>query len=196
MDKFRYIETYLKETSQITDRIDVNIIMKMIDILLEIKKNGGRLFFLGVGGGAGNASHATNDFNKIAKILTICLSDNVSLVTALTNDEGWESVFLRQLEMHKLNSKDCLFIYSVGGGTETTSKNLVLAIDFAKKVGAKILGVVGKETGATAKMADACLIIPKIEESRITPHTEDFQIVINHLLVNLIYEIEKHEEQK
>jgi D-sedoheptulose 7-phosphate isomerase len=139
----------------------------------------------------------TNDFNKIAKILTICLSDNVSLVTALTNDEGWESVFLRQLEMHKLNSKDCLFIYSVGGGTETTSKKLWFwPLILLKKLAPKILGVVGKETGATAKMADACLIIPKIEESRITPHTEDFQIVINHLLVNLIYEIEKHEEQK
>jgi D-sedoheptulose 7-phosphate isomerase len=194
MDKIKYIKNYLKETAQIAEKIDPKIIEKMIDILLEIKNNGGRVFFLGVGGGAGNGSHAANDFNKIAKIPAICLSDNVSLLTSLTNDEGWESVFQRQLEMHKLNSKDCLFIYSVGGGTETTSKNLVLAIDYAKKVGAKILGVVGKETGATAKMADACLIVPKIDDSRITPHTEDFQIVIDHLITNLICEIEKHEK--
>ena len=194
MDKIQYIENYLKETIQIAERIDPKIIEKMVDNLLETKNNGGRVFFLGVGGGAGNGSHAANDFNKIAKIPSICLSDNVSLLTALTNDEGWESVFFRQLEMHKLTPKDCLFIYSVGGGTESVSKNLVLAIDFAKKVGAKILGVVGKETGATAKMADACLVVPKVEDSRITPHTEDFQIIINHLISNLICEIEKHEK--
>jgi D-sedoheptulose 7-phosphate isomerase len=191
MEKINYIDNYLKETGKIAEKIDRKVIGKILDILLEVKKRGGRVFFLGVGGGAANASHATNDFNKIAGIPTICLSDNIGLLTALINDEGWESVFQRQLEMHKLNSKDCLFIYSVGGGTETTSKNLVLAIDYAKKVRAKILGVVGKETGATAKRADACLVVPPINELRITPHTEDFQIVIDHLLSNLIKELEK-----
>jgi D-sedoheptulose 7-phosphate isomerase len=191
MEKINYIDNYLKETGKIAEKIDRKAIGKILDILLEVKKQGGRVFFLGVGGGAANASHATNDFNKIAGIPTICLSDNIGLLTALINDEGWESVFKRELEMQRLSSKDCIFIYSVGGGTETVSKNLVLAIDFAKKIGAKVVGVVGKETGATAKMADACLVVPKIEESRITPHTEDFQIVIDHLLSNLIKELEK-----
>ena len=193
MEKREYINEYLKETAEIAEKIDRKAVEKILDILLEVKRNGGRIFFLGVGGGAATGSHAANDFNKIASIPTICLADNVGLLTALANDEGWESIFKRQLEMHRLNSKDCLFIYSVSGGTETTSKNLVLAIDYAKKIGAKIVGVVGKATGATAKNADACLIIPCINESRITPHTEDFQMVIDHLLSNLIKEIEKHE---
>ncbi len=195
MKKKKYINEYLKETANIAEKIDREVIEKILDILLEVKKNGGRIFFLGVGGGASTGSHATNDFNKIANIPTICLSDNVGLLTALANDEGWESIFKRQLEMHRLNSKDCLFIYSVGGGTETTSKNLVLGIDYAKKIGAKIVGVVGKTTGATAKNANACLIIPCVNESRITPHTEDFQMIINHLLSNLIKEIENHERK-
>jgi len=194
MEKINYIDNYLKETAEIAEKIDRKTIEKILDILLVVKKEGGRVFFIGVGGGAANASHATNDFNKIANISTICLSDNIGLLTALVNDEGWESVFQRELEMQKLNSKDCIFIYSVGGGSETTSKNLVLAIDFAKKVGAKIVGVVGKETGATAKRADACLVVPSIYESRITPHTEDFQMVIDHLLSNLIKELESYEK--
>jgi D-sedoheptulose 7-phosphate isomerase len=191
MEKINYIDNYLKETGKIAEKIDRKAIGKILDILLEVKKQGGRVFFLGVGGGAANASHATNDFNKIAGIPTICLSDNIGLLTALINDEGWESVFKRELEMQRLSSKDCIFIYSVGGGTETASKNLVLAIDFAKKIGAKVVGVVGKETGATAKRADACLVVPSVNELRITPHTEDFQIVIDHLLSNLIKELEK-----
>lgn len=194
MEKRKYIEEYLKETAEIAQKIDREEIEKILDILLKVKKEGGRVFFLGVGGGAGTGSHAANDFNKIAKIPTICLTDNVSLLTALTNDEGWEVIFKRQLEMQKLNSKDCLFIYSVGGGRENASKNLVLAIDFAKKVGAKIVGVVGKKTGASAKEANACLIVPPVNESKITPHTEDFQLIIDHLLSNLIKELEKEYE--
>jgi len=189
-----FTNNYLKETSEIAEKIDQQVIFKIAQILQETKKSSGRIFFLGVGGGAASASHATNDFNKIAKIPTICLSDNIGLLTALTNDEGWDSVFKRQLEMHKLNSNDCLFIYSVGGGSETTSRNLVLAIEYAKQIGAKILGVVGKETGATAKNADACVIVPKINEKAIIPHTEDYQLIIDHLITNLLAQLE-HEQQ-
>lgn len=196
MDKSEFINTYLSETAEIAKNINQQAIEKMIDVLLEVKSQGGRVFFLGVGGGAATGSHATNDFNKIAGIPTVCLTDNIGLLTALANDEGWESVFRRQLEMQKLNSQDCLFIYSVGGGTETVSKNLVLAIEYAKAMGAKIIGVVGKETGATAREADACIVVPCPDDSRRTPHTEDFQLIMDHLLVNLLAKISKNEENK
>lgn len=192
MKPSEYIKKYLEETAEIAKILGqsgVERISDMIIILQGVKAQGGRLFFLGVGGGAGSSSHAANDFNKIAGIQTICLSDNVSLLTALTNDEGWDSVFLKQLEMQKLNPKDCLFIYSVGGGTETASKNLVLAIDYAKNIGAKVLGVVGKDTGATAQKADACIVVPCPEVSRRTAHTEDFQLISDHLLANLLAEL-------
>jgi len=190
MNKLEFINTYLAETAEIAQNISREAIEKAIEILLEIKSQKGRVFFIGVGGGAGTGSHATNDFNKIAKISALCLSDNPSLLTALTNDEGWDSVFKRQLEMHNFTSRDCLFIYSVGGGTETVSKNLILAINYAKKVGARIIGVVGKDTGATAKEADVCIIVPCPDDSRRTPHTEDFQLVMDHLLVNILAKIE------
>jgi len=190
MDIPQYINTYLSETAEIARGINQESVKKALAILLELKAKAGRIFFLGVGGGAGTGSHSTNDFNKIAKIQTICLSDNVSLLTALANDEGFESIFKRQLEMQKLSSRDCLFIYSVGGGSETTSKNLVLAIQYAKQVGAKIVGVVGSETGTTAKEADACIIIPCPEPKRKTAHTEDYQMIMDHLLSNLLAEIE------
>ncbi len=196
MNKSELINNYLSETAEIAKNIDRQAITKVVEILSEVKSRGGRVFFLGVGGGAATGSHATNDFNKIAGISTICLTDNVGLLTALVNDEGWESIFKRQLEMHKLNSKDCLFIYSVGGGTETVSKNLVLAINFAKEIGAKIAGVVGKDTGATAKEADACIIVPCPNDSRRTPHTEDFQLILDHLLVNILAQISKEDAKK
>ena len=190
-----YITKYLSETEEIVKSIDKEAIKKTINVLLEVKSQKGRLFFLGVGGGAGTGSHAANDFNKIAKISSICLSDNPSLLTALTNDEGFESVFKRQLEMHQLASNDCLFIFSVGGGSETTSKNLVRAIDYAKEVGAKIVGVVGKDTGATAQKGDGCIIVPCPEESRRTAHTESFQLVMDHLIANLIADLENQDEE-
>ena len=190
-----YIENYLSETAEIAKSIDKETIEKVIKVLLEAKSQKGRLFFLGVGGGAGTGSHAANDFSKIAKISSICLSDNPALLTALTNDEGFESIFKRQLEMHNLTSNDCLFIFSVGGGTETTSKNLVEAINYAKEIGAKIVGVVGKDTGATAQQADACIITPCLEPSRRTAHTEDFQMIMDHLLVNLLAELENQNEE-
>jgi len=135
------------------------------------------------------------DFSKIAKISSICLSDNSSLLTALTNDEGFESIFKRQLEMHHLTSNDCLFIFSVGGGSETTSRNLVMAIDYAKEIGTKIVGVVGKDTGATAKESNACIIVPCLDDKRRTAHTEDFQMIMDHLISNLLAELEKQDEK-
>ena len=191
-----FINDYLFETAEIAKNIDRKAVEKAVDILTEIRSRGGRVFFIGVGGGAGTGSHAANDFNKIAKIPTACLSDNSSLLTALANDEGWESIFRRQMEMHRFNSKDCLFVYSVGGGTENVSKNLVVAIEYAKEIGAKIIGVVGRETGATAQKADACVIVPCPNDSRRTPHTEDFQLVINHLLVNLLARITEDNAQE
>jgi D-sedoheptulose 7-phosphate isomerase len=190
MDIQQYINTYLAETADVAKGINQEAIKRALEILLELRTKGGRIFFLGVGGGAGTGSHAANDFNKIAKISSICLSDNPSLLTSLVNDEGWESIFKRQLEMHHLTSDDCLFIFSVGGGTETTSKNLVEAINYAKEIGAKIIGVVGKDTGVTAQEADACIITPCPEPSRRTAHTEDFQMIMDHLLSNLLAEIE------
>ncbi len=195
MKTSEYIQNYLSETAEIAKNIDREAIEKALNVLLEVKSQRGRIFFLGVGGGAGTGSHSANDFNKIAGIQSICLSDNSSLLTALVNDEGWESIFKRQLEMNELTSKDCLFVYSVGGGTETSSKNLVVAIDYAKGIGAGIIGVVGKDTGATAQKADACMIVPCLEESRRTAHTEDFQMIMDHLLSNLLAELENQDEK-
>lgn len=196
MNKFKFIDTYLSETAEIAKNIDREAIKKAVEILLKVKSQNGRIFFLGVGGGAGTGSHSANDFNKIAKISAICLSDNPSLLTALANDEGWGSIFKRQLEMHKLTSHDCLFIYSVGGGTETVSENLLSAIKSAKKTGAKIIGVVGRDTGVTAKEGDACIVIPCLETSRRTPHTEDFQLIMDHLLVNILARISEDNDKK
>jgi len=195
MDKSEFIKTYLSETAEIAKNINRESIEKVREVLSEVKSQGGRVFFLGVGGGAATGSHAANDFNKIAGIPTICLTDNPGLLTALVNDEGWDAIFKRQLEMQKLNSRDCLFIYSVGGGTETVSKNLVLAIEYAQKIGAKIVGVVGKDGGATAQKADACILVPCPDDSRRTPHTEDFQLIMDHLLVNLLAKLEKQDEE-
>ncbi len=184
-----FIKTYLSETAIIAQQLDAQVIEKALHILLQVKKQGGRLFFLGVGGGAGTGSHATNDFNKIAQISTFCLSDNPGLLTALANDEGWESIFKRQLQMHKLGANDCIFIFSVGGGNQNVSSNLVSAISYAKEVGAKIIGVVGSDTGATAKLADACIFVPLLHPDRKTPHTEDFQLIMNHLLSVMVSQI-------
>jgi len=189
MEHSDYINKYLQETAEIAKKIDQQSVGKVVGILAEVRARGGRVFFLGVGGGAATGSHAANDFNKIARIPTVCLSDNPGLLTALVNDEGWDSIFKRQLEMQRLTPKDCLFIYSVGGGTATVSKNLVLAIDYAKAVGAKIVGVVGKDTGVTAQKADAYILVPTLDQSKITPHTEDFQLVIDHVIANLLAQI-------
>jgi len=181
-----YIKTYLEEIHQIVNKLDVNSIEKMIDQLVKLRKNGGRLFFLGVGGGAGNATHAVNDFRKITNIEAYTPTDNVSELSARVNDEGWETVFVNWLKGSKLNAKDGIFVFSVGGGNaeKNISANIVQALKYAKEVGAKIFGVVGRDGGYTVKVANACVIVPTVNSQTITPHTEAFQAVIWHLIVS------------
>jgi len=186
MDFREYADVYCKETAEIAKSLDRDKMVRLCQLLSRVKAQRGRVFFAGVGGGAGNGSHAANDFNKIAGVSAFCLTDNSSLVTALTNDEGWTSVFKRQLEMHQMSAKDCLFIFSVGGGSSEFSENLVSAIAYARERGAKVVGVVGKDTGATAKEADICIIVPQVNPLRITPHAEDYQIILTHLMVNAL----------
>ncbi len=181
-----YAQQHLAEASQIIQQLDVSAIEKMADALAELKSTGGRLFFLGVGGSAGNCSHAVNDFRKIVGIETYAPTDNVSELTARTNDEGWDTVFSEWLKISRLSSKDAVFILSVGGGNleKNISPNLVAALKHAKNVGATVLGVVGRDGGYTAKVADACVIIPTVNPDTITPHSEAFQAVVWHLLVS------------
>lgn len=181
-----YSKKHLQETIEIIKKINSNDIEKVVDLINSIKKLDGRLFFIGVGGSAGNCSHAVNDFRKIVGMECYAPTDNVSELTARTNDEGWATIFEEWLKVSKLNSNDGLFVFSVGGGDieKNISPNIVLALKYAKKVGSKITGVVGKEGGYTAKVADACVIIPIVNKSTITPHTEAFQAVVWHLLVS------------
>ena len=181
-----YTDEYLSQVKMIASSIDTQAVEKIVDILIDIRNNGGRLFFIGVGGGAGNASHAVNDFRKIAGIESYSPCDNVSELTARINDDGWESVFVEWLKGSKLNKRDGLFIFSVGGGNleKNISPNLVRALEYTKKCGAKIVGVVGRDGGFTGKVADGCVIIPTINTGTITPHTEAFQSVIWHLIVS------------
>ena len=181
-----YALQHLKEASEIIEKIDVFAIEKMADLLATVKAEGGRIFFLGVGGSAGNCSHAVNDFRKIVGIECYAPTDNVSELTARTNDDGWPSVFVEWLKVSKLIAKDALFIFSVGGGNleKNISPNLVEAIKLAKTVGAKVTGVVGRDGGFTAQAADACVIIPTVNPDTITPHSEAFQAVVWHLLVS------------
>jgi len=182
----KYIDKYLMEAKKIIEKIDKNQIEKMLNLLKTIREKKGRIFFLGVGGGAANASHAVNDFRKICGFEAYTPMDNISELSARVNDDGWESVFINWLKQSKLNENDGIFIFSVGGGNleKNISVNLIRAIDYAKKVNAGIIGVVGKDGGYTEKMADACLIIPMINSSTVTPHTESFQAVIWHLIVS------------
>jgi len=181
-----YAETYLQEASEIIRRLDAAAIERVASLLARIKADGGRLFFLGVGGSAANCSHAVNDFRKIADIECYAPTDNVAELTARTNDEGWESVFAGWLKVSRLSVRDALFIMSVGGGNveRNISPNLVCAIQLAKKVGAKVIGVVGRDGGFTARAADACVIVPTVNEETITPHSEAFQALVWHLLVS------------
>lgn len=181
-----YVSQYLEEANQIIQKIDVQAIEKVTDLLVKVKEGGGRIFFLGVGGSAGNCSHAVNDFRKIVGIESYAPTDNVSELTARINDEGWVTVFSEWLKISKLQAKDALFIFSVGGGNleKNISPNLVEAIKLAKSVGAKVLGVVGRDGGYTAQVADSCVIIPTVNTETITPHSEAFQAVVWHLLVS------------
>jgi D-sedoheptulose 7-phosphate isomerase len=181
-----YAQKHLDEAIQIIQKIDAATIEKMADLLATVKADEGRIFFLGVGGSAGNCSHAVNDFRKIAGIESYAPTDNVSELTARTNDEGWTSVFAEWLKVSKLAARDALFILSVGGGNleKNISPNLVEAIKLAKSVGAKVTGVVGRDGGYTAQVADACIIVPTVNSETVTPHSEAFQAVVWHLLVS------------
>ena len=181
-----YAEQHMKEAVEIIQKMDVATIEKVADLLATVKADGGRIFFLGVGGSAGNCSHAVNDFRKIVGIESYAPTDNVSELTARTNDEGWASVFVEWLKVSKLQANDALFIFSVGGGNleKNISPNLVEAIKLAKSIGAKVTGVVGRDGGYTAQAADACVVIPTVNPETITPHSEAFQAVVWHLLVS------------
>ncbi len=181
-----YTSQHLAETAEIVEKLDPGTLEKMVDLLTAVRARGGRLFFLGVGGSAANASHAVNDFRKIAGIESYAPTDNVSELTARTNDEGWASVFVEWLKGSRLQSEDALMVFSVGGGNieRNVSPNLVSALQFAKEVGASILGIVGRDGGYTAKVADACCIVPTVNPLNVTPHSEAFQAVIWHLLVS------------
>ncbi len=181
-----YTNQYFSEVHKIVDAIDTGVIEKMVSGLKALRENGGRLFFLGVGGGAGNASHAVNDFRKICGIESYTPSDNVSELSARVNDDGWDTIFVNWLKGSRLQDSDGVFVFSVGGGNaeKNISANLVHALNYAKEVGAKIFGVVGRDGGYTAQVADACVIIPTVNPETITPHTESFQAVVWHLLVS------------
>ncbi len=181
-----YIKNYFTEVSRIAELIKKDQINKIISELKEIKKNRGRLFFLGIGGGAANASHAVNDFRKICGFEAYTPMDNISELSARVNDEGWESNFVNWLRGSRLCEKDGVFVFSVGGGNKekNISPNLVEALKYAKEVRAKIFGIVGRDGGYTAKVADVCVIVPPINSETITPHTESFQAVVWHLIVS------------
>ncbi len=180
-----FVKTHLQEAIQIIEQLDAERIETLAQELVRLRANGGRLFFLGVGGSAGNCSHAVNDFRKIAGIEAYAPTDNVSELTARTNDEGWHTVFAEWLKVSRLGSKDALFVLSVGGGNleKNISPNLVHAVQLAKQVGAKVLGIVGRDGGYTAQMGDAVVVVPTVNPESITPHSEAFQAVIWHLLV-------------
>ena len=181
-----YIEKYLREASAIIEKIDVDQTRLMLDLVVKLKESKGRLFILGVGGGAGHASHAVNDFRKICGIEAYAPSDNVSELTARINDDGWETAYVNWLKISKLGTDDLVMVFSVGGGNteKKISVNIVNSLQYAKDKGAKICGIVGRDGGFTARIADACVIIPMVNPETITPHTEAFQAVIWHLLVS------------
>ena len=181
-----YSKQHLHESVEITKAINPDTIEKIVDLLVDVKSTGGRLFVLGVGGSAANAGHAVNDFRKLAGIEPYAPTDNVAELTARTNDEGWQTVFSGWLKVSKLNSKDCLFVLSVGGGNKekNVSPNLIEAIDLAREVGAKVTGIVGRDGGYTAQNADVCLVVPTVNPSTVTPHSESFQTIIWHLMVS------------
>jgi len=181
-----YTEQHLAEAAQVLQSLDRAAIERVVDVLADVRARGGRLFFLGVGGSAGNCGHAVNDFRKLAGFEASAPTDNVSELTARTNDEGWETVFVEWLKGSRLKKDDGLFVFSVGGGSleKNISPNLVRALQFAKATGAAIVGVVGRDGGYTATVADACVIVPTVNPDTVTPHSEAFQAVVWHLLVS------------
>ena len=181
-----YTQQHLAEAGRVIEQLDAAMIERMVELLVDLRARGGRLFFLGVGGSAANCSHAVNDFRKIAGIEAYAPTDNVSELTARTNDEGWASVFVGWLKISHLKASDMVFVFSVGGGNleKNVSPNLVTALQYAKEVGAQVIGVVGRDGGYTAQVADACVIIPTVNPENVTPHSEAFQAVVWHLLVS------------
>ena len=181
-----FISQYINDATKILELMDQDKIERMIQILLEIREKQGRLFLLGVGGSAGNCIHAANDFRKLSGIETYSPAENVAEITARTNDEGWHTVFAEWLKCSHINEKDAVLVFSVGGGNKekNVSANLVYALKYAKEKGSSIVGVVGRDGGYTAQVADACCLIPVLNPSNITPHTEGFQAVVWHALVS------------
>ena len=181
-----YTEQHIAETMEILQRLDIAAIERMVERLAKTRQDGGRIFFLGVGGSAANCSHAVNDFRKIAGIEAYAPTDNVAELTARTNDDGWASVFVEWLKTSRLTRNDCVFVFSVGGGNleKNISPNIVEALNYAVSLNAGIAGVVGRDGGYTHLVADACVIVPIVNEENITPHSEAFQAVIWHLLVS------------
>jgi D-sedoheptulose 7-phosphate isomerase len=177
---------FLAEVEEVARLLDAATIERMASLLANVRERSGRLFILGVGGSAGNASHAVNDFRKLVGIETYAPTDNVSELTARVNDEGWPSVFEAWLRVSRLQSRDAILVFSVGGGSveRNVSPNIVAALDYAKSVGASVLGIVGRDGGYTASVADVCVIIPTVHPDRITPHAEAFQAIVWHLLVS------------
>ena len=181
-----YSDLHLSEATEVIKKIETKQIEKIVDLILNVRNEKGRIFFLGVGGSAGNCSHAVNDFRKIIGVESYAPTDNVSELTARTNDEGWSTIFSEWLKISNLNSKDLIFVFSVGGGNieKNISPNLVEALKYGKSIGCKLVGVVGRNGGYTTKVADACVVIPTVNEKTITPHTEAFQAVVWHLIVS------------
>jgi len=181
-----YVMIYLEEAQQIVEKLDRPATDKMVSELSALRKAAGRLFFLSIGGGAANATHAVNDFRKIAGIESYTPTHNVSELSARVNDEGWDSVFANWLKGSRLSSRDGVFVFSVGGGNaeKNISANIVEALKYAKAVGAKIFGIVGRDGGFTGRVADVCVVIPTVNPQTVTPHTESFQVVIWHLIVS------------
>lgn len=181
-----FVKEYLDEAKLIIDSLDQSEVKKMVRIIEKLRHTNGRMFIIGVGGGAGHASHAVNDFRKICGIEAYTPTDNVSELTARVNDDGWDTSYVNWLIISRLNQNDLVFVFSVGGGNleKNISVNILKSLEFAKEVGAKICGVIGRDGGYTAQVADACVIIPPINPDTVTPHTEAFQAVIWHLLVS------------
>jgi D-sedoheptulose 7-phosphate isomerase len=181
-----YTAQYLRESIQITQQLDSQAIDRLLGLLVQVRTECGRIFFLGVGGGAGHASHAVNDFRKIAGLECYAPTDNVSELTARINDDGWETSYRNWLVGCRLNRRDAVFVFSVGGGDveRKISANLVCALQYAKQIGARICGIVGRDGGFTARVSDACVLVPVVNPAMVTAHTESFQAVLWHLLVS------------
>ena len=182
----QFIEEYISNSKLILDQLDRSEIAGMVSIIKDTRENEGRLFIIGVGGGAGHASHAVNDFRKICGVESYSPSDNVSELTARVNDDGWDTSYVNWLMGSKLRETDSLLVFSVGGGNleKKVSVNIVKSLQYAKEVGSKVCGIVGKDGGYTSEVADACVVIPPLDPDNITPHTEGFQALVWHLLVS------------